>query len=390
MAKIGILSCISNPARCSEIDVRAAAAYGHLAVIIEPENLLPQLNSLSLTDVLKVSFTRELRLKEAELEEVIRSRARLVVGPGVPEEHMRVLGARAEATIEVSEGKIMLSWKEKGERKTMEHQTRREDLEAYANTISILTACFMAKGEDAGPALRKAIGAAWDAWRYCEMTEYGCVPLLEAQRLIGYYRWEVLESLSRAYRFLVDNSNLILELKLVPQVGMNIAMSLPSKLVRDTSDVAAFPGRIVEVSGTLKTASPPQFGASRHLARAIIAIQRYHPEIRATLNVPYSKELIDAAKRADMVVSYYDRREEPEEVKAREGATIPWGIEEALRKIGYKRPDIVYHLGDIGKEPMINIFGESALEVVEKLIRIARIAKIFKSFESPDVQNLLF
>ena len=387
MAKIGVLSCVSNPAKCSEIDVRAASAYGHLAVIIRPENLLQGLNSLGLTDVLKVSFTRELGLKENDLEEIVRSRARLVVGPGVPEEHMRVLSVRAEATVEVSEDKISLSWKEKGETKTLEHQTRRrEDLEAYANTISILTACFMAQGEDAGPALRKAIGVAWDAWRYCEKTDYGCVPLLEARRLIGYYRWEVLESLSRALRFLADNSSLILELKLVPQVGMNIAMSLPSQFVHNTDDVAAFPGRIAEVLGTLKAASPPEFGASRHLARAIIAIQKHHPEIRATLNVLYSKEFVEAAKRAGMVVSYYDRREEPEEVKAREGATIPWGVEEALKKIGYKKPDVIYHMGDVGKEPMVNIFGETALDVVEKLVRVARIMKMFKDFGGRDTQ----
>ena len=49
--------------------------------------------------------------------------------------------------------------------------------------------------------------------------------------------------------------------------------------------------------------------------------------------------------------------------------TIRWGVREAFNLAG-KVTDIVYHLGDFGKEPMITIFGENAVDVVKKLLRI--------------------
>jgi hydroxymethylpyrimidine/phosphomethylpyrimidine kinase len=65
-----------------------------------------------------------------------------------------------------------------------------------------------------------------------------------------------------------------------------------------------------------------------------------------------------------------DRREEPEEVKAIEGGTIPWGTRVAMRKLG-STPDIIYHDGDWGKEPMIEILGIDAVDVAGKALRVA-------------------
>nr|WP_232460935.1 thiamine-phosphate synthase family protein [Thermococcus gorgonarius] len=45
---------------------------------------------------------------------------------------------------------------------------------------------------------------------------------------------------------------------------------------------------------------------------------------------------------------------------------MEWGIESAVKR-SEKRPDLIYHLGDWGKEPMVLIFGRSALEVVERV-----------------------
>ncbi|WP_335755193.1 thiamine-phosphate synthase family protein [Thermococcus gorgonarius] len=51
--------------------------------------------------------------------------------------------------------------------------------------------------------------------------------------------------------------------------------------------------------------------------------------------------------------------------RAKKG-TMEWGIESAVKR-SEKRPDLIYHLGDWGKEPMVLIFGRSALEVVERV-----------------------
>ncbi len=46
---------------------------------------------------------------------------------------------------------------------------------------------------------------------------------------------------------------------------------------------------------------------------------------------------------------------------------MEWGIEAAVRRVR-KGPDVIYHLGGWGKEPMVLIFGRNAGEVVERVI----------------------
>ena len=43
----------------------------------------------------------------------------------------------------------------------------------------------------------------------------------------------------------------------------------------------------------------------------------------------------------------------------------------AIKRVEGTVPDLIFHKGDVGKEPMINIFGKSAVDVVMKLIKIA-------------------
>jgi len=67
------------------------------------------------------------------------------------------------------------------------------------------------------------------------------------------------------------------------------------------------------------------------------------------------------------VVLSFDRKLEPPEVKAMEGRTLVWGVEEAIKATG-RVPDVVYDLGEVGKEPMIRVLGNSAMDVVEKTL----------------------
>ena len=64
-------------------------------------------------------------------------------------------------------------------------------------------------------------------------------------------------------------------------------------------------------------------------------------------------------------VSFYQREKEPRQIKIQDGRSIVWGITEALRK----KPgaEIIYHTGDIGKEPMTMIFGYEPFDVINKL-----------------------
>jgi hydroxymethylpyrimidine/phosphomethylpyrimidine kinase len=178
-------------------------------------------------------------------------------------------------------------------------------------------------------------------------------------------RYAVLENVSKAVAMLEESDTFH---RLVPELQVNIGMSLPYP--QGTSDVVGIPGRIVKIDNKVKASSCPRFGGSKHVAKAILAANELDPTIRAAMNVRHTAEAIEACQRLGLKISSYDRREEPEEVKAIEGGTIPWGTRVAMVKLG-STPDIIYHDGDWGKEPMIEILGVDAVDVAGKALRIA-------------------
>ncbi len=176
----------------------------------------------------------------------------------------------------------------------------------------------------------------------------------------------------RVYRELDEMLDELLELDIVdfiPEVGMNVAYALPKWYLKDEGDVAAIEGRIVR-AGNRARAGKVRFGASRHLARALLKAMEFDESVRTVMNIKFDEKIL---KRAEKIfsVSFYDRAEEPHEVKMKEGATIPWGIEQAIRRAG-EMPDIIYHRGDVGKEPMILIFARDTKELLQKFMRLKK------------------
>ncbi|MEM4980393.1 MAG: thiamine-phosphate synthase family protein, partial [Candidatus Bathyarchaeia archaeon] len=111
--------------------------------------------------------------------------------------------------------------------------------------------------------------------------------------------------------------------------------------------------------------------ASGHVANTVLAAMKFDRGVRSALNIRYSEKIIEACRELGYVVSHYDRALEPPEVKMREGGTTAWGAEYAIRSLG-RVPDVIYHKGDWGKEPMVTLLGRDPLEVVEKALRLAR------------------
>jgi hydroxymethylpyrimidine kinase/phosphomethylpyrimidine kinase len=182
----------------------------------------------------------------------------------------------------------------------------------------------------------------------------------------------VLENLQRAVEILEESGHLVSTL--VPEVGMNIVMALPKPYAKGLDSVAGVMGRIVRVGGKVKAVGPIAFGASRHMARAVLKAMEFDERFRAVANTRFDEELIEIAKGLGYSVSFYDRSQEPVEIKSVEGATIPWGVEQAVTRV--KRvPDVIYHKGDWGKEPMINVFGFTAVDVAEKILKLAKAYK---------------
>lgn len=241
-------------------------------------------------------------------------------------------------------------------------------------SFSAAIAAELAKGKPLEEAVRVAKEFIATAITYGLKVGRGHCPVNpQAWVLIPAERYRVIENVSEALNVLLANQELVVDY--APEVGINVVMALPYPYARGVGDVAGIPGRVMRVGSRLQASGHPAFGASRHMARAVLSMMRFFPELRAGVNVAYSEELVKAAEALGYRVSYYDRREEPPEVKAKEGATIPWGIEVAVRRLGGARPDIVYHLGDWGKEAMIEVFGETALDAVNKLLTIARAAR---------------
>lgn len=180
-------------------------------------------------------------------------------------------------------------------------------------------------------------------------------------------RMDALETLREALSMLERVEGFI---DLIPELGSNLAMAIED--AGGPADVAAVPGRIVKVGSTFKRVSEPWFNASRHVANAILTVMKHDPTTRAAANIKFDDEVLKACEKLGFSISSYDRSKEPEEIKKSEGMTIPWGVEQAVSAAGGVT-DVIYHRGDVGKEPMALVFGQDAREVVRKIARIASV-----------------
>ena len=231
-------------------------------------------------------------------------------------------------------------------------------------SFSAAIAANLAKGKELEEAVRVAKEFITMGIYYGARIGHGHCPVNQNAWIeIPAEKWRVYESLGNALKELMSIDNLY---EHAPEVGMNFIYALSKLYARSKDDVAGVKGRIVKFGNTIKPVGWVEFGASDHLARAVLTYMEIFPEVRSVLNLKYSEKLVKKAQNFGFKVSFYDRRKEPEKIKAKEGGTIPWGIKTAIERINDK-PDIIYHLGDWGKEPMILIFGENPEIVLRKL-----------------------
>ncbi len=174
----------------------------------------------------------------------------------------------------------------------------------------------------------------------------------------------VLSSIQKAIGIIEANAKFA---NLIPESQSNIAMALPD--AKSIEDVAAIPGRIVKMGNRAHGSAAAAFGASSHVARMVLVAMKHDAEMRSAMNVKYDDGIIKIAKQK-FSVSSYDRSKEPKEIKTKEGRSTNWGAEEAIKRAG-KVPDIIYHEGDWGKEPMIVVLGRDAEEVARKATFLA-------------------
>ena len=97
-------------------------------------------------------------------------------------------------------------------------------------------------------------------------------------------------------------------------------------------------------------------------------MSKKYPKIHSAINLKYKKETISKIKKLKLVTYDYDRSEEPQGVKIK-GSSIAWGIKTAIKN-SRKIPDVIYHKGDFGKEPMIIVFAETPDIIIKKIMKI--------------------
>jgi len=173
---------------------------------------------------------------------------------------------------------------------------------------------------------------------------------------------EIQKELSNS---IIDFQNIKNSVKLIPECQTNFVFSKikPKKI----DMVLGISGRLVKAGDKIIQAGELRYGGSQHVATAVIEVSKKFPEIRSAINIKYQPSLIVKAKEKGMKVISYDRKKESKNSKQKENSSISWGISSCLKST---KPDIIFHKGDMGKEPMIMIFGINPEQVVKKILAI--------------------
>ena len=154
--------------------------------------------------------------------------------------------------------------------------------------------------------------------------------------------------------------------KNIPECQTNFVFS--KQKPKSTKDVLGVAGRIVKAGKDVLVAGDLKYGGSKHVATALLSMNKKYPDIYSAINLKYQNTTLSKIKKSKLKVSSYDRSKEPKNVKI-QGSTIKWGINSAIKN-SKRIPDVIFHKGDFGKEPMIIVFGKTPEDVLEKISKI--------------------
>jgi hydroxymethylpyrimidine/phosphomethylpyrimidine kinase len=154
--------------------------------------------------------------------------------------------------------------------------------------------------------------------------------------------------------------------KNIPECQTNFVYS--KQKPKSIKEILGISGRIVKSGEKVIVAGDLAYGGSKHVATALLTVNKKYSKIQSAINLKYKNETITKIKKLKLTTYDYDRNHEPKNVKNK-GSTIEWGIKNAIKN-SKKPPDIIYHKGDFGKEPMIIVFAETPDIVVKKILKI--------------------
>ena len=154
--------------------------------------------------------------------------------------------------------------------------------------------------------------------------------------------------------------------KNIPECQTNFVYS--KQKPKSIKEILGISGRIVKSGKEVIVAGDLVYGGSKHVATALLTVNKKYSKIQSAINLKYKNDTISKIKKLKLTTYDYDRNHEPKNVK-NGGSTIEWGIKNAIKN-SKKPPDIIYHKGDFGKEPMIIVFAETPDIVIKKILKI--------------------
>jgi predicted fused transcriptional regulator/phosphomethylpyrimidine kinase/predicted transcriptional regulator len=163
----------------------------------------------------------------------------------------------------------------------------------------------------------------------------------------------VRASVRRGLR-IVENTNGFAPL--IPAVGSNLVEALDD--AESIEDVAAVPGRILNVRGRATIPGEPEFGVSQHVASVLLAARRAGSDACAALNVRYDEATIAALAELGLQTVEFDPDADLEDTLAAALAARP-------------DADVLYQTGAMGVEPIVYVLGPDASTVAERVRAVA-------------------
>jgi predicted fused transcriptional regulator/phosphomethylpyrimidine kinase/predicted transcriptional regulator len=156
---------------------------------------------------------------------------------------------------------------------------------------------------------------------------------------------------------------------LVPAVGSNLVEALPD--ATRVEDVAAVPGRILDVKGRATVPAEPEFGVSVYVASVLLAARRAGHDARAACNVRYTEGLVETLAALGYEPVAFDAVGEAERAGAADGddGDLETAIADALADA--PDADALYQTGGFGVEPIVYVLGPDAATVAERVRELA-------------------
>ncbi len=141
---------------------------------------------------------------------------------------------------------------------------------------------------------------------------------------------------------------------LLPNVGANLVACPPE--ARTVADVIGVPGRIVAVKGRARVPADPEFGASGHVARVLLAARDAGSDARAATNLRYDESIVETLAETTPTVAF-----DPED-----------DLDRAVADALAATPDaeVLYHTGADGVEPIVYVLGADVETVLDRVRRL--------------------